>query len=133
MKKIYCLLLLLIFVFTACKKGADTQPIPNLTGLWTFVAARGGIDNGYVPIPAILVGYTFNADGTYSISSYQRAGTFSIGDTKSIFTNTLQPYISFSNSADTPGLVTVKNDTLTIMDKHAIPNSYIYVKRFKAQ
>jgi hypothetical protein len=130
MKKLLGLLLIIAVAYASCKKNTTeftTGPVV-ITGTWQFVAARGGLTGGYIPIPNIYTTYTFNADSTYIFVPGQASGTFHIGRVKSIFDGQMHPYITFSGQTHNGGLIKIKNDTLTISDNHVEPFIAIYAR-----
>lgn len=134
MKKLLFLSLIIIAAATSCKKdGAPTPTHPvagPITGTWQLVAARGGLTGGFIPIPDIYTAYTFKTDSTYAYTLSNSGGTFHVGQVKSLITGQMQADISFSNPNAGGGLITLKNDTLTISDNHTEPYIGIYVRVF---
>jgi len=132
MKKLLFLSLIIVAAATSCKKEGTAKPITPvvgpITGTWQLVAARGGLTGGFIPIPDIYTAYTFKADSTYAYTLSNNGGTFHVGQVKSVITGQMQADISFSDPNAGGGLITLKNDTLTISTNHADPYIGIYVR-----
>lgn len=129
MRKIFYILPL-VFVISlvmACKKN-KTDPTSSIFGTWQLVSAQGGFTGGPIPLPSYVITYTFKPDSTFSQTPSQRTGTFHITRHKSMFSDNMQPFITFSDSDAGGLLVTVKNDSLTLIDDHVEPVASTYLR-----
>lgn len=124
-KNLYALVMVL-FLFSACKKDRPTDAFENPKGQWQWVRSTGSIAGGTYTPETEGYNLSLTLDGTnyyrYKDNILVKAGTYAIANKTSLITNKNEDFIVYDADTTTEQIISISPTTLYLTDD--FPDGY---------